>query len=72
MPLAAEQVCTCSWVPRHPELIRLTGRHPFNCEPPLSTVMDKGFITPCSLVRNSITCSKTWTALALLRWAASM
>ncbi|KAJ3253214.1 hypothetical protein HK103_000802 [Boothiomyces macroporosus] len=22
-----------SWVSRHPELIRLTGRHPFNCEP---------------------------------------
>ncbi|KAJ3317885.1 hypothetical protein HDV06_001087 [Boothiomyces sp. JEL0866] len=22
-----------SWIPRHPDLIRLTGRHPFNCEP---------------------------------------
>lgn len=28
------------WVPRHPELVRLTGRHPFNCEPPLSTLME--------------------------------
>eukprot|EP00227_Mantoniella_beaufortii_P020711 CAMPEP_0197602056 /NCGR_PEP_ID=MMETSP1326-20131121/36451_1 /TAXON_ID=1155430 /ORGANISM="Genus nov. species nov., Strain RCC2288" /LENGTH=113 /DNA_ID=CAMNT_0043169353 /DNA_START=69 /DNA_END=407 /DNA_ORIENTATION=- len=25
-----------NWVPRHPRLIRLTGTHPFNCEPPLS------------------------------------
>jgi hypothetical protein len=24
------------WVPRHPELVRLTGLHPFNCEPPLT------------------------------------
>lgn len=28
------------WIPRHPELVRLTGRHPFNCEPPLSTLME--------------------------------
>lgn len=29
-------------------------RHPLNCEPPLSMLMDKGFITPVSLhyVRN--------------------
>ena len=39
---------------RHPSLIRLTGRHPFNCEPPLPVLMQKGFITPASLhyVRN--------------------
>lgn len=37
------------WCRRHPELIRLTGRHPFNCEPPLKKVVDKGFITPASL-----------------------
>lgn len=42
------------WVPRHPDLIRLTGRHPFNCEPPISMLLDQGFITPISLhyVRN--------------------
>ncbi|XP_024387212.1 nitrate reductase [NADH] [Physcomitrium patens] len=42
------------WIPRHPELVRLTGRHPFNCEPPLSTLMEAGFLTPTSLhyVRN--------------------
>ena len=42
------------WVPRHPDLVRLTGKHPFNCEPPLSDLVDNGFITPVSLhyVRN--------------------
>ncbi|RLN52040.1 hypothetical protein BBJ28_00018888 [Nothophytophthora sp. Chile5] len=41
-----------AWVPRHPELIRLTGRHPFNCEAPLKYM--SSFITPMSLhyVRN--------------------
>ncbi len=37
------------WVPRHPALVRLTGRHPFNCEPPISMLYDQGFITPISL-----------------------
>lgn len=43
-----------NWVPRHRDLIRLTGRHPFNCEPPLPHLMASGFITPTSLhyVRN--------------------
>lgn len=27
------------WIPRHPDLVRLTGRHPFNCEPPLPDLM---------------------------------
>lgn len=42
------------WVPRHPELVRLTGRHPFNCEPPLQRLRQHGFLTPVSLhyVRN--------------------
>ena len=42
------------WVPRHPSLVRLTGRHPFNCEPPLKDLMEAGFITPSALhyVRN--------------------
>jgi hypothetical protein len=43
-----------AWVPRHPELVRLTGRHPFNCEPTLPGLMKHGFVTPVSLhyVRN--------------------
>jgi len=38
-----------NWVPRHPEMIRLTGRHPFNVEPPLTKLMDAGLITPPAL-----------------------
>ncbi|RUP47261.1 nitrate reductase [Jimgerdemannia flammicorona] len=43
-----------NWIPRNPDLIRLTGKHPFNCEPPLPTLMENGFITPSDLhyVRN--------------------
>ncbi|CAM9791278.1 unnamed protein product [Ascophyllum nodosum] len=42
------------WVPRHPELVRLTGRHPFNVEPPIWRITDYGFISPSALhyVRN--------------------
>jgi nitrate reductase (NAD(P)H) len=42
------------WVPRHPDMVRLTGRHPFNVEPPLPKLMESGFLTPASLhyVRN--------------------
>ncbi|KAF1319037.1 Nitrate reductase [nadph], partial [Globisporangium splendens] len=41
-----------AWISRHPELIRLTGRHPFNCEPPLEHL--RTFITPTAVhyVRN--------------------
>lgn len=43
-----------SWVPRHPDLIRLTGKHPFNSEPPHEDVMKQGWLTPVSMhfVRN--------------------
>eukprot|EP01026_Neomeris_dumetosa_P019176 TRINITY_DN1769_c0_g1_i3.p1 TRINITY_DN1769_c0_g1~~TRINITY_DN1769_c0_g1_i3.p1 ORF type:complete len:466 (-),score=60.97 TRINITY_DN1769_c0_g1_i3:515-1912(-) len=43
-----------NWIPRHPSLIRLTGRHPFNSEPPHLDLMGEGFLTPTSLhfVRN--------------------
>ncbi|CAB4392018.1 unnamed protein product [Rhizophagus irregularis] len=42
------------WIPRHPELIRLTGKHPFNSEAPLPLLMEQGFTTSTSLhfVRN--------------------
>lgn len=41
-------------VPRDSRLIRLTGIHPFNSEPPLTELYNSGFITPTELclVRN--------------------
>lgn len=41
------------WVPRHPRLVRLTGRHPFNCEPPLPDLVERGFITPTALRKHT-------------------
>ncbi|XP_062219471.1 nitrate reductase [NADH] 1-like [Phragmites australis] len=45
---------TDAWVKRNPSLIRLTGKHPFNGEPPLTRLVQHGFITPAPLhyVRN--------------------
>ncbi|KAF9924825.1 hypothetical protein FBU30_005274 [Linnemannia zychae] len=42
------------WIVRDPSLIRLTGRHPFNAEPPTQELVEKGFLTPTSIhyVRN--------------------
>ncbi|KAK4758318.1 hypothetical protein SAY87_019619 [Trapa incisa] len=42
------------WIERHPDMVRLTGKHPFNAEPPLHQLMHHGFITPVPLhyVRN--------------------
>ncbi|ODH43651.1 hypothetical protein ACO22_00995 [Paracoccidioides brasiliensis] len=41
-------------VPRDPRLIRLTGKHPFNVEAPLTALFDEGFLTSPELfyVRN--------------------
>ena len=46
--------CADNWIPRHPSLIRLTGKHPFNSEPPHADVMNEGWLTPVSMhfVRN--------------------
>jgi len=46
------------WIPRDGRLVRLTGRHPFNVEPPLSQLNKHKFITPSSLhyVRNHGAC----------------
>nr|AAT72293.1 nitrate reductase [Dunaliella viridis] len=43
-----------AWIPRDPRILRLTGRHPLNCEPPMHDLMAAGFITPPSIhyVRN--------------------
>eukprot|EP00522_Entomoneis_paludosa_P011116 CAMPEP_0172439854 /NCGR_PEP_ID=MMETSP1065-20121228/705_1 /TAXON_ID=265537 /ORGANISM="Amphiprora paludosa, Strain CCMP125" /LENGTH=902 /DNA_ID=CAMNT_0013188603 /DNA_START=130 /DNA_END=2838 /DNA_ORIENTATION=- len=51
------------WVPRDGRLVRLTGKHPFNVEPPLSVLNQYKFITPTCLhyVRNHGACPKlTW------------
>ncbi|XP_020202176.1 inducible nitrate reductase [NADH] 2 [Cajanus cajan] len=42
------------WIERNASLFRLTGKHPFNSEPPLPRLMHHGFITPVPLhyVRN--------------------
>lgn len=43
-----------NWIERNASMVRLTGKHPFNCEAPLSRLMHHGFITPVPLhyVRN--------------------
>ncbi|CDF34669.1 unnamed protein product [Chondrus crispus] len=54
-----------NWIPRHPDLVRLTGKHPFNCEPPIGKLLKQGFITPVSLhyVRNHGKCPQmSWDA----------
>jgi len=38
-----------SWIPRDSRMVRLTGKHPFNCEPKLEILYDHGFLTPSSL-----------------------
>ncbi|KAH8044506.1 hypothetical protein JL721_12837 [Aureococcus anophagefferens] len=38
-----------AWVKRNPALVRLTGRHPFNVEPPLPLLEAHGHSTPASL-----------------------
>lgn len=43
-----------NWVKRDPRILRLTGRHPLNCEAPMDVLMAQGFITSPSVhyVRN--------------------
>ena len=43
-----------NWIARDTRLVRLTGKHPFNCEARISTLYEQGFITPSALfyVRN--------------------
>ncbi|OEL14524.1 Nitrate reductase [NADH] 1 [Dichanthelium oligosanthes] len=63
-----------AWVKRNPSLIRLTGKHPLNCEPPLARLMRHGFITPAPLhyVRNhgAVPRGADW-ATGPSRWRAS-
>lgn len=48
------------WIPRDGRLVRLTGKHPFNVEPPLSVLKEHGFLTPPHLhyVRNHGACPR--------------
>jgi nitrate reductase (NAD(P)H) len=48
------------WLPRDGRLVRLTGRHPFNVEPPMSELRKTRFLTPSSLhyVRNHGACPR--------------
>ena len=56
-----------NWIHRNSSMVRLTGKHPFNAEPPLPRLMHHGFITPVPLhyVRNHGTVPKAdwsdWT-----------
>ena len=54
MPDPKDATTPDAWVKRAPELVRLTGRHPFNVEPPLPMLIAHGHSTPASLhyVRN--------------------
>ncbi|KAK0664557.1 nitrate reductase [NADH] [Cercophora samala] len=49
-----DQFTPDNWLPRCPDLIRLTGKHPMNAEPPLTRLLDGGLITPNELhyIRN--------------------
>eukprot|EP00526_Cylindrotheca_closterium_P006484 CAMPEP_0113626184 /NCGR_PEP_ID=MMETSP0017_2-20120614/13539_1 /TAXON_ID=2856 /ORGANISM="Cylindrotheca closterium" /LENGTH=590 /DNA_ID=CAMNT_0000536351 /DNA_START=42 /DNA_END=1814 /DNA_ORIENTATION=+ /assembly_acc=CAM_ASM_000147 len=42
------------WIPRDGRMVRLTGRHPFNCETPVAEMLKEGFFTPPNLhiIRN--------------------
>ncbi|EEP77457.1 hypothetical protein UREG_02306 [Uncinocarpus reesii 1704] len=50
----ADQFTPDNWIPRNPSLVRLTGKHPLNAEPDLTTLFEAGLITPNGLhyVRN--------------------
>ncbi|CAN1752265.1 Nitrate reductase [NADH] [Linum perenne] len=57
-----------NWIERNPSMIRLTGKHPFNSEPPLARLMHHGFITPVPLhyVRNHGSVPKaTWESWSI-------
>mmetsp|Transcript_4811 Transcript_4811/g.9506 ORF Transcript_4811/g.9506 Transcript_4811/m.9506 type:complete len:899 (-) Transcript_4811:321-3017(-) len=57
------------WIPRDGRLVRLTGRHPFNVEPPLSVLNENRFLTPSCMhyVRNHGSCPKlSWDTHTLI------
>lgn len=42
----ADQFSPDNWIPRSSNLIRLTGKHPLNAEPKLTSLFDAGLTTP--------------------------
>ncbi|CAO2206986.1 unnamed protein product [Urochloa humidicola] len=63
-----------AWVTRHPSLIRHTGKHPLNCEPPLPRLARHGFITPAPLhyVRNHGAVPRRCAAAGWSTWAVEV
>ncbi|OAX79705.1 hypothetical protein ACJ72_05973 [Emergomyces africanus] len=59
----ADQFTPDNWIPRNDALIRLTGKHPFNSEPPLSMLYDAGLITP-----NKVHFVRNHGSVPHLRW----
>ncbi|KAJ1324614.1 nitrate reductase (NAD(P)H) [Microdochium nivale] len=53
-PLSLDAQNPDNWVPRDERMVRLTGKHPYNAEAPLSSLFNTGFLTPQNLfyVRN--------------------
>ena len=53
-PSALDAQTPDQWVARDERMVRLTGKHPFNSEAPLSSLFSQGFLTPQNLfyVRN--------------------
>ncbi|SGY20627.1 BQ5605_C016g08109 [Microbotryum silenes-dioicae] len=53
-PCDADRGTPDEWIVRDEKLVRLTGKWPFNCEPPLPDLWKSGFLTPTRLfyVRN--------------------
>lgn len=61
-------------VPRDPRLIRLTGVHPFNVEPPLTDLFNEGFLTSPELfyVRNHGAVPQVADDEKMLDWQVSV
>ncbi|CAO1621635.1 unnamed protein product [Jaminaea pallidilutea] len=48
-PLPIDAGTPDAWVSRDERMVRLTGKHPYNCEAPLADLWNAGFLTPQSL-----------------------
>lgn len=56
--LDVDKITPDNHVPRDPRLIRLTGVHPFNVEPPLTALYQEGMFTPMQQSIHQINCLK--------------
>ncbi|CAO1635536.1 unnamed protein product [Parajaminaea phylloscopi] len=48
-PLPVDAGTPDAWVARDPRMVRLTGKHPYNCEAPLADLWRAGWLTPQTL-----------------------